>query len=75
VPSEWSSYIAAKGSVALDGVSLTVNEVEGDCFGVNIIPHTQKMTTFGDLKIGDKLNMEVDILARYIARLSQGERA
>lgn len=74
VPEEWSLYIAAKGSVTLDGVSLTVNEVEGDRFGVNIIPHTQKMTTFGELEVGGKLNMEVDILARYIARLSQGER-
>jgi len=74
VPQEWSLYIAAKGSVTLDGVSLTVNEVEGDRFGVNIIPHTQKMTTFGELEVGGKLNMEVDILARYIARLSQGER-
>lgn len=75
VPGEWAHYIAAKGSVTLDGVSLTVNEVEDDCFGVNIIPHTQKMTTFGELEVGGKLNLEVDILARYIARLSQGERA
>jgi riboflavin synthase len=72
VPSEWAHYIAAKGSVTLDGVSLTVNEVENDRFGVNIIPHTQKMTTFGELEVGGKLNLEVDILARYIARLSQG---
>jgi riboflavin synthase len=74
VPQEWASYVAAKGSVALDGISLTVNEVDDDCFGINIIPHTQKMTTFGNLEVGEKLNMEVDILARYIARLSQGAR-
>lgn len=62
-------YIASKGSVALDGVSLTVNEVDGTKFGVNIIPHTSKVTTFGRQKIGAKVNIEIDLLARYVARL------
>ncbi|WP_372917766.1 riboflavin synthase [Sandarakinorhabdus sp.] len=68
-PRELSRYIARKGSVALDGVSLTVNEVEGNRFGVNIIPHTAQQTTFGLLKAGDEVNLEVDLLARYVARL------
>ncbi|WP_207456162.1 riboflavin synthase [Azospirillum sp. SYSU D00513] len=68
-PAELARYVASKGSVALDGVSLTVNEVEGDRFGVNLIPHTQTATTFGALKAGDRVNMEVDMLARYVARL------
>lgn len=67
-PDELAKYIAKKGSVALDGVSLTVNEVEGSKFWVNIIPHTQEVTTFGKLQAGDKLNIEIDILARYIER-------
>jgi riboflavin synthase len=58
--------------VALDGVSLTVNEVDGVRFGVNIIPHTQKVTTFGKLKPGMKVNLEIDLLARYVARLVKG---
>ena len=61
-------YIAPKGSVALEGVSLTVNEVDDRCFGVNIIRHTQEQTTFGDLGPGDPVNLEVDLLARYVAR-------
>ena len=64
-----SRFIASKGSVALDGVSLTVNEVEGARFGVNIIPHTSKVTTFGKLKVGSEVNLEVDLMARYVARL------
>lgn len=68
-PAGLEKYVASKGSVALDGVSLTVNEVDGARFGINIIPHTQIATTFGDLKPGDKVNMEVDMLARYVARL------
>lgn len=64
-----SKFIAAKGSVALDGVSLTVNEVDGTLFGVNIIPHTWIHTTLGDRKPGDALNLEIDMLARYVARL------
>jgi riboflavin synthase len=68
-PRELARFIAPKGSVALDGVSLTVNEVDGSRFGVNIIPHTLKVTTFGRLKPGAKVNLEVDLLARYVARL------
>jgi riboflavin synthase len=62
-------YIAPKGSVVLDGVSLTVNEVAGNTFGVNIIPHTQAVTTFGTAQSGARLNMEVDVIARYVARI------
>lgn len=62
-------YLAPKGSVALDGVSLTVNAVEGASFGVNIIPHTQSHTTLGQLSVGARVNLEVDQLARYVARL------
>jgi len=69
VPGGLGRHIASKGSVALDGVSLTVNEVEGDDFGVNIIPHTAAHTTFGTLQPGDRVNFEVDTLARYVARL------
>jgi riboflavin synthase len=65
-------FIAAKGSVALDGVSLTVNEVDGTRFGVNIIPHTSQVTTFGRQKPGTKVNLEIDLLARYVARLVKG---
>ena len=68
-PPSLSRFIAAKGSVALNGVSLTVNEVEGDIFGVNIIPHTAQQTTFGQTAAGDSINLEVDMLARYVARL------
>jgi riboflavin synthase len=71
-PASLSRFIAAKGSVTLDGVSLTVNDVEGNRFGVNIIPHTQKVTTFGKLKPGAKVNLEIDLLARYVARLVKG---
>lgn len=68
VPDGIASYIAPKGSVALDGVSLTVNAVEGNRFGVNIIPHTCAVTTFGQCAVGDRMNVEIDILARYVAR-------
>lgn len=64
-----AGFVAEKGSVALDGISLTVNEVEGNRFGINIIPHTWEMTTLKNLRIGDQLNMEVDMMARYVARL------
>ena len=70
-PRDLLRFIAPKGSVALDGVSLTVNEVKRGEFGVNIIPHTLKVTTFGDAKKGTKLNLEVDLLARYVARLAK----
>jgi riboflavin synthase len=63
--------IAAKGSVSLDGTSLTVNETEGDRFGVNLIPHTLTVTTWQSKKPGDRVNLEVDSLARYVARLME----
>jgi riboflavin synthase len=62
-------YIAAKGSITVDGVSLTVNEVDGSSFGVNIIPHTQEKTTLGTLADGSSVNLEIDLVARYVARL------
>jgi riboflavin synthase len=70
VPEPYELAIAPKGSVALDGVSLTVNEVAGRRFGVNIIPHTQTKTTFGFASVGDSVNLEIDMIARYLARLS-----
>lgn len=69
IPVEYEGFIASKGSVALNGVSLTVNEVETGRFGVNIIPHTAERTTFGALTVGDAVNLEVDLIARYVARL------
>lgn len=69
VPDALKAFIVSKGSVALDGVSLTVNEVEGAVFGINIIPYTWAHTTFKSLKPGDKLNLEVDMLARYVRRM------
>ena len=69
VPSELRRFIAPKGSIAVDGVSLTVNEVEGDEFGVSIIPVTQRETTFGTLQTACCVNLEIDLLARYLARL------
>lgn len=72
-PDSMAKYIAPKGSMTIDGVSLTVNEVDGSTFGVNIIPHTQDVTTFGFLRVGDKVNLEIDLIARYVARLLQGE--
>lgn len=69
VPQELARYIAAKGSVCIDGVSLTVNEVEGRRFGVCIIPHTLEVTTLGNLAAGDTVNIEVDMIARYLERL------
>lgn len=62
-------YIAAKGSISVDGVSLTVNEVDKTSFGVNIIPHTQAQTTFGGMVQGTRVNLEIDLVARYVARL------
>ena len=72
-PPDLARYVAEKGSVALDGVSLTVNEVAGARFGVNIIAHTQHQTTFGTAQIGAAVNLEVDMLARYVARLMEGK--
>jgi riboflavin synthase len=69
VAPELKGYVAAKGSIALDGISLTVNDVDDARFGVNIIPHTQRETTFPLLEPGDRVNVEVDVIARYVARL------
>lgn len=69
-PDALAKFIAAKGSVTVDGVSLTVNTVENNAFSVNIIPHTQTETTLGDLKAGGRVNLEIDVLARYVARLN-----
>lgn len=71
VSPEIARFIATKGSVSLDGTSLTVNEVEGNEFGVNIIPHTRAVTTWGKARAGDRVNVEIDMLARYVARLSE----
>lgn len=68
-PSDYTRFIAMKGSVALDGISLTINEVMRKEFGVNIIPHTQKNTTFSTLSLGDAVNFEVDMIARYVERI------
>jgi riboflavin synthase len=70
-PEDLKKFIAEKGSVTLNGTSLTVNEVDGNRFGVNIIPHTQAVTTWGTAKAGDAVNLEIDMLARYVARLRQ----
>lgn len=70
-PAELAKYIAPKGSVALDGTSLTVNEVDGASFGVNFIPHTKTATTWGQIAVGDPINLEIDTLARYVARLKE----
>jgi riboflavin synthase len=67
-PGPLHRFIAAKGSITVDGVSLTVNTVEGQRFGLNIIPHTWEATTLGALKVGDAVNLEIDMLARYLAR-------
>ena len=68
-PPELAQFIASKGSVALDGTSLTVNEVDGNRFGINLIPHTLTVTTWGAKSVGDRINLEIDPLARYVARL------
>ncbi|MBN2905709.1 MAG: riboflavin synthase [Rhodobacteraceae bacterium] len=70
-PDALAKYIAPKGSVALNGASLTVNEVDGAVFGVNFIPHTKEATTWGTAQVGDKVNLEIDTLARYVARLNE----
>jgi riboflavin synthase len=70
-PQALAKFIAPKGGVTLDGVSLTVNEVDGRRFGINLIPHTREHTTFGTLAEGDTLNLEIDVLARYVARLAE----
>ena len=70
-PEGLARFIAPKGSVALNGTSLTVNEVEGAVFGINFIPHTKDVTTWGDVALGDAVNLEIDTLARYVARLAE----
>ena len=69
LPAALAPFAASKGSIALDGASLTVNEVEGNRFGVNLIPHTRTHTTFADMPPGRRVNVEIDVLARYVARL------
>ena len=71
-PRDLARFIAAKGSIAVHGVSLTVNGVSGSRFHVNLIPHTLAVTTFGALKVGARVNLEVDLVARYVARLHEG---
>jgi riboflavin synthase len=71
VPKPLARFIAVKGSVAVNGVSLTVNAVKDDMFGVNVIPHTALVTGFGIMQPGDKVNIEIDMLARYVARLAE----
>jgi riboflavin synthase len=75
VPPPLAKYIAEKGSICVDGISLTVNEVSGARFGVNIVPHTLAETTLGETGIGRRVNLEVDILARYLERLLLGDKA
>lgn len=71
LPKNFEGFIASKGSITIDGISLTVNEVEQTHFGVNIIPHTWERTTLADRKVGDKVNIEIDMLARYVARMME----
>lgn len=70
-PEELAKFIAPKGSVTLNGTSLTVNEVEGCRFGINVIPHTKEVTTWGLVQTGDRINLEIDTMARYVARLRE----
>ena len=74
-PDELARYIAEKGSITINGISLTVNTVNGVVFSVNIVPHTLKETTLAGIKVGDKVNLEVDLLARYLERLLLGDKA
>jgi len=74
-PTAIAKYIAEKGSICINGISLTVNEVKGTRFGVNIVPHTLKETTLGETAVGDRVNLEVDLLARYLERLLMGDKA
>lgn len=75
VPQILGRYIAEKGSICIDGISLTVNQVAGEIFSVNIVPHTLSVTTLGAITIGDTVNIEVDVLARYLERLIQGDQS
>ncbi|ATG90701.1 riboflavin synthase [Methylomonas koyamae] len=74
-PDSLAKYIAEKGSICIDGISLTVNSVDGATFAVNIVPHTLQETTLGHAEVGDRVNLEVDLLARYLERLMQGDAA
>lgn len=74
VKKEFARFIAPKGSVALNGVSLTVNDVDGSHFGINLVPHTLSETTWSQIQTGDQVNLEVDLLARYVARITEAER-
>jgi len=74
-PDELAKYIAEKGSICINGISLTINSVDGALFSVNVVPHTLKETTLGEIKVSDKINLEVDLLARYMERLMKGEAA
>jgi riboflavin synthase len=74
LPAGLARFVAEKGSIAIDGVSLTVNEVDGEVFGINVIPHTAAVTTFGTLQPGGRVNIEIDTLARYVARLASADR-
>ncbi|MGI9211209.1 MAG: riboflavin synthase [Methylococcaceae bacterium] len=74
-PAALARYLAEKGSVTVDGISLTINAVNGACFELNIVPHTLSMTTLGAITVGQRVNLEVDILARYLERLLLGDRA
>jgi riboflavin synthase len=73
IPRDLSRYVAAKGSVCIDGVSLTVNDVDANTFGVNLIPHTIAVTTFSEKRVGDAVNIEIDLIARYVERLRMGD--
>ena len=73
-PADLARFIAGKGSIAVDGVSLTVNQVAAGRFAVNVIPHSLAVTTLGTLRVGDRVNLEVDVVARYVERLSAFER-
>ncbi len=73
-PQALAKYIAVKGSITINGVSLTVNEVQGTAFNVNLIPHTLLMTTLKELHAGSKVNLEIDLIARYVERMMQAER-
>lgn len=74
-PAEVARFVAAKGSIAIDGISLTVNEVDANRFGVNVISHTQAVTTLGQARVGQRVNLEVDMLARYVARLLEHQKS
>jgi riboflavin synthase len=74
IPRDYARYVAKKGSICIDGVSLTINEVSGTIFELNIIPHTAQVTTLGSLQAGDAVNIEIDQLARYLERLLTGEK-